>query len=99
VIPFLGLPIGFLLGLYIAESLRLQDWRRGASSAVVAIKALGTGILIEFSLAMLSTITFALAVVVRFVTACTPSPPPPVPPGPTPPARSATPPAPRPSGP
>ena len=69
VIPFLGLPIGFLLGLYIAESLRLQDWRRGVSSAVVAIKALGTGILIEFSLAMLSTITFALAVVVRFVTA------------------------------
>jgi hypothetical protein len=69
VIPFLGLPIGFLLGLYIAESLRQQDWRKGATSAVVAIKALGLGILIEFSLAMLSTITFAVAVVVHFVIA------------------------------
>lgn len=69
VIPFLGLPIGFLLGLYIAESLRLKDWKQGLTSAWVAIKALGVGILIEFSLAMLATITFAVAIVVHFVLA------------------------------
>ena len=69
VIPVVGLPVGFLVGLYIAESLRLKDWSRGLSSAWVAIKALGTGILIEFGLAMLSTIVFALAVVWHFVTA------------------------------
>lgn len=68
VIPLLGLPIGFLIGLYVSEALRQKDWRKGMTSAWVAIKALGTGIIIEFSLAMLSTITFAIAVVVHFVT-------------------------------
>ena len=69
VIPLLGLPIGFLIGLYVSEALRQKDARKGLTSAWVAIKALGTGIIIEFSLAMLSTITFAIAVVVHFVTA------------------------------
>ncbi|WP_114854263.1 DUF456 domain-containing protein [Brachybacterium sp. YJGR34] len=67
VIPLLGLPIGFLLGLYIAEAARTKDLRQGLTSMSVALKALGIGILIEFSLAMLSTITFAVAVVVHFV--------------------------------
>lgn len=69
VIPLLGLPIGFLVGLYIAETVRRKDAKLGFESAVVAIKALGTGILIEFSLAMLSTITFAIAVAHHFLTA------------------------------
>lgn len=69
VIPFLGLPIGFLAGLYVSEAVRLKDWKRGLSSAWVAIKALGIGIAIEFTLAMLSTITFAIAVVVHFMNA------------------------------
>jgi len=69
VIPFVGLPIGFLVGLYIAESLRLKDWRQGLTNTGIALKALGTGILIEFSMAILSTFTFGLAVVIHFVTA------------------------------
>ncbi len=69
VIPFLGLPIGFLIGLYVSEAVRQKDWRKGFTSAWIAMKALGLGILIEFSLAMLSTITFAIAVVVHFVSA------------------------------
>jgi uncharacterized protein len=68
VIPFLGLPIGFLVGLYVSEAIRQQDWKRGWTSAWIAMKALGLGILIEFSLAMLSTITFAIAVVAHFLT-------------------------------
>src|SRR5699024_7156799 len=66
VIPFLGLPLGFLLGLYLSEAVRQKDWRKGLTSAWIAMKALGLGILIEFSLAMLSTIAFAVAVVVHF---------------------------------
>lgn len=69
VIPFLGLPIGFLVGLYVAESLRLKDWRKGLDNAWIALKALGLGILIEFTLAMASTLVFAIAVTVHFVTA------------------------------
>ena len=68
VIPFLGLPLGFLLGLYISEAVRQKDWKQGFTSAWIAMKALGLGILIEFSLAMLSMITFAVAVVIHFVT-------------------------------
>src|SRR5699024_9059126 len=81
---FLGLPLGFLLGLYICEAVRQEDWRKGLTSAWIAMKALGLGILIEVSLAMLSTIAFAVAVVVRFVSA---GPAPPPPPAPAPPPR------------
>ncbi|MBB5830298.1 DUF456 domain-containing protein [Brachybacterium aquaticum] len=69
VIPFLGLPIGFLVGLYVAESLRLKDWKKGLDNTIIALKALGLGILIEFGMAMLSSITFAVAIIVHFVTA------------------------------
>lgn len=68
VIPFLGLPVGFLAGLYIAESLRLKDWKHGLTSTWVAVKALGIGIAIELSLAFCATITFAVAAVVHFTT-------------------------------
>lgn len=68
VIPFLGLPIGFIIGLYLAEVIRLKDWRKGLTSAWVAIKALGIGLGIELLLAMGSTITFAIAATVHFVT-------------------------------
>ncbi|MFC0675096.1 DUF456 domain-containing protein [Brachybacterium hainanense] len=68
VIPFLGLPIGFLIGLYVSESLRLKDWRNGLSSTWVAVKALGIGIMIELGLAFCATIAFAVAATVHFVT-------------------------------
>lgn len=67
VIPFLGLPIGFLVGLYLSEVYRQKDWKQGWTTAWVAIKALGIGILIEFGLAMLSTLTFAAGIVTHFV--------------------------------
>ncbi|WP_246956072.1 DUF456 domain-containing protein [Brachybacterium sp. Marseille-Q7125] len=67
VIPFLGLPIGFLIGLYISEAIRQKDWRKGLTTMWIALKALGVGILIEFSLAMCSTIVFAIAVTAHFV--------------------------------
>lgn len=68
VIPFLGLFIGFVIGLYCAEAIRLQDWSKGLSSAWVAIKALGIGFAVELVLALGSTLTFAIAVTVHFVT-------------------------------
>jgi uncharacterized protein len=69
VIPLLGLPIGFVLGLCISEAVRQKDLSKGLGSAWIAVKALGVGIMIEFSLAMLATIVFAIGVVVHFVTA------------------------------
>ena len=61
--------IGFVLGLCISEAVRQKDLSKGLGSAWIAVKALGVGIMIEFSLAMLSTIVFAVGVVVHFVTA------------------------------
>lgn len=68
VIPFLGLIIGFLLGLYVAESIRQQDWSGGLKTSWVAIKALGIGFAVELVLALGSTLTFAIAIVAHFVT-------------------------------
>lgn len=67
VIPFLGLIIGFLLGLYVAESIRQQDWSGGLKTSWVAIKALGIGFAVELVLALGSTLTFAIAIVAHFV--------------------------------
>ena len=68
VIPFLGLIIGFLLGLYVAESIRQQDWSGGLKTSWVAIKALGIGFAVELVLALGSTLAFAIAIVAHFVT-------------------------------
>lgn len=68
VIPFLGLLIGFVIGLYLAEAIRLKDWSQGLRSAWIAIKALGVGFAVELLLAFGSTITFAIAVTAHFVT-------------------------------
>ncbi len=68
VIPFLGLLIGFVAGLYIAESLRLKDWSQGLRSAWIAIKALGIGLAVELLLALGSTLTFAIALTIHFFT-------------------------------
>lgn len=63
VIPVVGLPIGFVLGIYLAE------WRRiGRDSAWPAtkhaLKAVGLGMLIEFTAAITATIIWVVGVVV-----------------------------------
>jgi uncharacterized protein len=62
VLPVVGLPLGFLLGIYLAEAAR-----RGARAAwpatVHAVKAVGLGILIELAFAMLAALTWAVGVV------------------------------------
>lgn len=62
VIPVIGLLIGFVLGIYLAELRRL-----GAAAArpatVHAVKAVGLGLLIELCAAMLAAGTWAIGVV------------------------------------
>lgn len=67
VIPFLGLFVGFVLGLYGAEWYRRKNPRLAWESSWVAVKSLGLGILAELGLAFASTLTFAVAAAVHFL--------------------------------
>lgn len=67
VIPVVGLPVGFLLGVYLAELRRSSRRGRGHRDAwpatVHAVKAVGLGILIELAFGILAAVTWAVGVV------------------------------------
>lgn len=63
VIPVIGLPIGFVTGVYVGERVRLgkaQAWPATRS----ALGAVGLAILIEFTFAFLAAATWVIGVVV-----------------------------------
>lgn len=66
VIPVLGLPIGFMLGLYGSELYRQKDARKALDTSIIALKALGLGLLIELGMAFLSLIAFTVGNIVHF---------------------------------
>lgn len=61
-LPGFGLPIGFALGLLLAEWVRMRDFRQAAVTSWETIKSLGVGILIEFGCAMLATSVLAVSI-------------------------------------
>ncbi len=61
-LPGFGLPIGFALGLLLAEWYRMRDLRKAAVTSWETIKALGLGILIEFGCAMVATSVLAVSI-------------------------------------
>ncbi|MFP5347935.1 MAG: DUF456 domain-containing protein [Actinomycetes bacterium] len=62
VLPVIGLVVGFVGGLYLAERQRLgpgpQSWR----STRIALKAVGIGILVELASALVAAVTWLVAV-------------------------------------
>jgi uncharacterized protein len=52
VIPLLGLPIGFVLGIWLAELLRMKEAGPAWTSTKHALKAVGLSIFIEFTTAV-----------------------------------------------
>lgn len=62
VLPGFGLPIGFVLGLLLAEWYRMRDLRKAASTSWETIKALGMGIIVELGCAMVATAVVAVSV-------------------------------------
>lgn len=67
VIPVLGLPIGFIAGLYLAEYGRLKEAKTAWDSSWESIKAIGLGAAIEFILALLATITYGIGLLIHFL--------------------------------
>ena len=54
-IPFVGLPIGFVLGVYLAEWLRLREHAPAWAATVEAMKGTGLAVLIGLVAAVLAT--------------------------------------------
>ena len=67
-IPVVGLFVGFAAGLLVSEYARRRDLSAALGSAGAALKATGTGILIEFGLACLAASVWTIGVVVHFST-------------------------------
>jgi uncharacterized protein YqgC (DUF456 family) len=63
VVPVVGLPLGFVLGVYLAELRRLAAHATAWRATVSALEAVGLGMLIEFVAALLAAGTWATAVV------------------------------------
>ena len=59
VLPGFGLPIGFVIGLLLAEWYRVRNFRQAGVTRWETVKALGLGILIELGCAMLATAVVA----------------------------------------
>jgi uncharacterized protein len=67
VLPVVGLPLGFLLGVYLAEWRRSSRRGRGHRDAwpatIQAVRAVGLGILIELAFGIVAAATWAVGVV------------------------------------
>jgi hypothetical protein len=63
VIPVIGLPIGFVLGVYLAETQRLGS-ERAWPGTVEALKAVGLGILIELAFTSVAALTWLVGLFV-----------------------------------
>jgi uncharacterized protein len=63
VIPVVGLLIGFVLGIYLAERIRLGGHGAAWPSTVHALKAVGLAILIELLAGLLIAATWLIAVI------------------------------------
>lgn len=64
VIPVVGLLVGGVVGVYVAEYRRLHEGPAAWRSTVVTLKAIGLGVIIELLAGIVATGIWALAVVV-----------------------------------
>jgi uncharacterized protein YqgC (DUF456 family) len=62
VVPVVGLPLGFVLGVYLAERARLGVPGRAWTSTAHALKGVGLSILIELVAGLLVAVTWASVV-------------------------------------
>jgi len=62
VLPVVGLPLGFVLAVYLAELARLRDQRAAWTATVAALRATGITILVELAGALVAVGAWLLAV-------------------------------------
>lgn len=61
-IPIVGLPVGFIAGVLLAEMLRLGQWQKAWESTWVAMRATGFAMMIELAALMLAASFWFVAV-------------------------------------
>lgn len=64
VIPVIGLVIGFVAGVYLAEFASRRDYRRAWTSTVHALKGVALSVGVELAGALLATITWVTGLVI-----------------------------------
>ena len=64
VIPVVGLVVGFVLGIYLAELSKRRDQRRAWASTVHALKGVALSVGVELTGALLATVVWVVAVLV-----------------------------------
>ncbi len=64
VIPVIGLVIGFVAGVYLAELASRRDYRRAWISTVHALKGVALSVGVELTGALLATITWVVGLVI-----------------------------------
>jgi uncharacterized protein YqgC (DUF456 family) len=64
VIPILGLPIGFVLGVYLAEFARLGSSAEAWPSTRQAVTAIGLSMLIEFGAGLIAAAIWVIGLIV-----------------------------------
>ncbi len=62
VIPFVGLPLGFVAGLLLMEYVRVRDLRQALSTSWVALKSVGLGMLVELGCALAASTVLLVGV-------------------------------------
>ncbi|MFN8146047.1 MAG: DUF456 domain-containing protein [Candidatus Nanopelagicales bacterium] len=63
VVPVVGLPLGFVLGVFVAELVRLRERGPAWASTVEAMKGTGLAVLISFTAAVIATSLWATAAI------------------------------------
>lgn len=65
VIPVIGLPLGFVLGTYLAEWQRLHDQSAAWAATIAAMRATGLSILIELAATLMLSLAWIIALIVH----------------------------------
>lgn len=68
VLPFFGLFLGFAAGLLLSEYARRRDLRAALDSSLASLKAMGTGILVEFAMVCLAASAWTAGAAAHFAT-------------------------------
>jgi uncharacterized protein len=63
VIPVLGLVLGFVVGVYLAELSQRRDYRRAWASTVHAVKGVALSVGVELTGALLATVAWVMGLV------------------------------------
>lgn len=64
VLPVIGLPLGFVLAVYVVERLRGNDHAQAWSATVIALKATGVTIIVELSGSLLACGIWVIGLIV-----------------------------------